>query len=30
MNVTVEGMNLYYESVGEGEPILFLHGWGSS
>lgn len=30
MNVTVENMNIYYESVGEGEPILFLHGWGSS
>lgn len=30
MNVTVENMNIYYESVGSGEPILFLHGWGSS
>lgn len=26
----VNGIQLYYESHGEGEPVLFLHGLGSS
>jgi pimeloyl-ACP methyl ester carboxylesterase len=27
---TVNGINLYYEVTGEGPPLLFLHGLGSS
>lgn len=31
MTVTVEGLNIYYErSVGEGTPIVIMHGWGCS
>lgn len=30
MNTVVENLNIYYEIEGEGEDILFLHGWGSS
>lgn len=30
MNITVNGMDIHYESVGFGAPLLFLHGWGSS
>ena len=22
------GINIYYETVGEGTPLLLLHGWG--
>ncbi|ANE46933.1 alpha/beta hydrolase [Paenibacillus swuensis] len=26
--ITVEsGVNLYFEDIGEGKPVLFLHGW---
>lgn len=28
--MTIENMRIYYEIQGEGEDILFLHGWGSS
>lgn len=24
------GLKLYYEKIGEGDPIVFLHGWGCS
>jgi pimeloyl-ACP methyl ester carboxylesterase len=30
MTVNVCGMDINYESVGTGSPLLFLHGWGSS
>lgn len=30
MEMTVENIRLYYEIVGSGRDILFLHGWGSS
>ena len=30
MNITVNGYNTYYTDEGQGEPIVFLHGWGSS
>ena len=25
--VTVNGINLYYEIYGEGEPLIFIHGF---
>ena len=28
MFVTVQGVNIHYNDVGEGEPILCLHGGG--
>ena len=28
--VTVNGTDLYYEDHGEGQPVVFLHGWGTS
>ncbi len=28
--VTVNGTHLYYEDYGEGQPVVFLHGWGTS
>ena len=30
MNIIVKGLNINYESVGNGDEILLLHGWGSS
>lgn len=30
MTTVIENMNIYYEIVGDGADILFLHGWGSS
>lgn len=30
MNITINGLNIEYTEKGEGKPILFLHGWGSS
>lgn len=30
MNISVENFDIYYEIVGSGKDILFLHGWGSS
>ncbi len=29
MEITVKGKKVVYEDVGQGEPILLLHGWGS-
>lgn len=29
-NVEVEGLRLHYLECGEGEPVLFLHGWPTS
>jgi pimeloyl-ACP methyl ester carboxylesterase len=28
--ITVRGIRIHYESVGSGQPLLLLHGWGSS
>ena len=28
--VLINGKNIYYESYGEGRPLLFLHGYGLS
>ena len=25
-----DGKELYYEEIGEGTPVVFLHGWSSS
>ena len=30
MNITIDGLNIEYIDEGEGTPVLFLHGWGSS
>jgi pimeloyl-ACP methyl ester carboxylesterase len=30
MNINISGLNIEYTDVGEGYPILLLHGWGSS
>lgn len=30
MEITVKGLNIKYIEKGTGEPILMLHGWGSS
>ena len=30
MTVTIDGMQINYQSTGAGEALLFLHGWGSS
>ncbi len=30
MNITIKGINVNYQDVGSGQPILLLHGWGSS
>lgn len=30
MNISVKGLNIFYNTVGEGPEVLFLHGWGSS
>ena len=30
MNININGLNIEYTDVGEGAPILLLHGWGSS
>ena len=30
MTVTIDGMQINYQSTGAGQPLLFLHGWGSS
>jgi pimeloyl-ACP methyl ester carboxylesterase len=27
MKAEINGVGLYYELHGEGEPIIFLHGW---
>jgi len=28
MNASINGFDMYYETVGEGEPLLWLHGFG--
>lgn len=30
MECYIDGLKLYYEIQGTGEPVLFLHGWGSN
>ncbi len=30
MNILIDGIELHYIEEGKGEPILMLHGWGSS
>lgn len=30
MNTTIDGLNINYTSKGDGEVVLFLHGWGSN
>ena len=29
MILTIQGLKIYYEAAGEGEPVLLLHGWGA-
>jgi pimeloyl-ACP methyl ester carboxylesterase len=29
MNVVVDSMAVYYRQIGQGPPVLLLHGWGS-
>ena len=28
--LTVNGVELFYEDEGAGQPVVFLHGWGTS
>lgn len=30
MTVNIDGLNIEYTTEGEGQPVLLLHGWGSS
>lgn len=30
MDITLQGLSIHYEQMGQGEDILLLHGWGSS
>lgn len=30
MEIEVNGQNIYYEEFGNGQPVLFLHGWGAT
>ena len=30
MTVNIDGLNIEYITEGEGQPVLLLHGWGSS
>ncbi len=30
MILTTQGLKIYYEAIGEGRPVLILHGWGAS
>ena len=27
MNILIDDININYEMIGYGEPIIFLHGW---
>jgi pimeloyl-ACP methyl ester carboxylesterase len=27
MECNIRGVKIYYESIGEGTPILMIHGW---
>ena len=29
MNALIKGLNINYQIIGEGKPLLILHGWGS-
>lgn len=29
MIIYIDGLKVYYEAVGKGEPIVLLHGWGA-
>ncbi|MBR5586472.1 MAG: alpha/beta hydrolase [Clostridia bacterium] len=29
MNITIDGININYETFGEGSDVLVLHGWGA-
>jgi pimeloyl-ACP methyl ester carboxylesterase len=29
MIVLVDGLKIYYEALGQGDPLLLLHGWGT-
>lgn len=29
-SVSIDGLNVHYKIAGEGNPLLILHGWGSS
>ena len=28
MEYKIHGMNIYYESIGSGLPVIMIHGWG--
>ena len=28
MKITVDGLSIYYEAQGQGQPVVLLHGWG--
>ncbi len=30
MNVTIDGLNIYYRDEGQGPLLIMLHGWGSN
>lgn len=30
MNISIDGLNINYETVGHGADVVLLHGWGSS
>ena len=30
MNITIDDLKINYTDIGEGTPVLLLHGWGSS
>lgn len=27
-NITIKGINIHYKQVGEGRPMILMHGWG--
>jgi len=28
--ITISGININHQIIGDGEPILMLHGWGAN
>ena len=30
MNINIDGLNIEYTEIGNGQPVILLHGWGSS
>ena len=30
MQIKIDGKSIYYEVIGKGTPVLFLHGWGGT